>query len=95
MRLHSDQTMTSADPPERHRLYGAREQFDAPPIHAVEDGDDTTLCGLEVDGSLAVVGTREPFMSASAVVEMLEAQVPPCETCRRLARAAADSTDDH
>jgi hypothetical protein len=80
--------MTSANPPERTRFFGAREGVESPPIHAVERDEEMTLCGLPVDVALGVLGSREPFMSPHAVAEMLAAQVAPCDICRRLARAS-------
>jgi hypothetical protein len=41
--------MTSANPPERTRFFGAREGVDSPPIHAVERDEEVTPGGLPVD----------------------------------------------
>jgi hypothetical protein len=86
--------MTSADPPERARFFGAREDVQGPPIHAVERGEEVTLCGLPVDVALGVFGSREPFMSAHAIAEMIDTQIPPCDICRRLARQPNSAASD-
>jgi hypothetical protein len=84
--------MNSPEPPRRRvRFLGVRESPGDPPIHALDTArrQDETLCGLDVDASLGVLGMPEPFMSAQAIAEMLTVQVGPCRRCQALVWQAA------